>query len=153
MATRSSQPDGARVITGPGVQMTLLATSNDTDGAWSLFKYEADPGFQGPAPHWHEEMVEGFYILEGEVDFEIDGEGRRAGPDEFVFVPPRTVHTFTVDSNRPATFLIQVSPGGFEEYFQELQEVIAEADEWPPSDMTPVIKLMGRYDSYIPPVE
>lgn len=107
----------------------------------------------GPCPHWHEELIEGFYILEGELDFEIDGEDRRASPDKFVLVPPRTVHTFSVDSDEPATFLIQISPGGFEEYFQELQMLIADADEWPPSDMTPVIELMGRYDSYTPPVE
>lgn len=153
MATRSSQPDASRVITGPGVQMTLLATSTDTDGSWSLFKFEANPGFQGPAPHWHEEMVEGFYILEGAVEFEIDGDSQRATSNEFILVPPRTVHTFTVGSNGPATFLIHVSPGGFEDYFEELQELIADADEWPPADMTPVIELMGRYDSHTPPVK
>lgn len=152
MASEKLQPDKSRTITGPGVQMELLATSDDTSGAWSLFKYEAAPGFQGPAPHWHEEMVEGFYILEGEVDFEIDGEKWRAGPDEFVLIPPRTVHTFGVDSGGSATFLIQISPGGFEAYFRELQELIAEADEWPPSNMAPVIELMGRHDSYTPPV-
>lgn len=68
------------MITRPGVQMELLATSDDTDGAWSLIETEADLG-QGPAPHWHKEMIEGVYVIEGEVDFEIDGEGRRAGPE------------------------------------------------------------------------
>jgi mannose-6-phosphate isomerase-like protein (cupin superfamily) len=132
--------------------MTLLVTSTDTDGASSLFKYEADPGFQGPAPHWHEETVEGFYILDGAIEFEIDGDSRWATPDAFVIVPPRTVYKFTVDSNGPATFLIQASPGGFEEYFEELQELIADADQWPPAEMGPVIELMGRHDSHVPPV-
>lgn len=132
--------------------MSLLATSDDTDGAWSLIENEADPG-QGPAPHWHKEMIEGFYILEGEVGFEIDGEARRAGPDDFVLVSPRRVHTFTVTSNEPARYLILVSPGGLEEYFRELQKLMAEADEWPPSDMGPVIEVMERYDTYLPPAE
>ena len=149
----SPSSDESRVITGPGVEMRLLATGEETGGAWSLLKYEADAGFQGPAPHWHQEMIEGFYILEGAIDFEIDGKHRRASPDEFVIVRPRTVHTFSVDSNDPAEFLVQISPGGFEDYFKELQELIADADEWPPSDMSPVIELMGRYDSYMPPVE
>lgn len=132
--------------------MSLLATSDDTDGAWSLIENEADPG-QGPAPHWHEEMIEGIYVLEGEVDFEIDGDSRRVGSDEFVLVPPRRVHTFTVVSDEPARFLILVSPGGLEEYFEEMQALMAEADEWPPSDMTPVIRVMERHDTYPPPVE
>lgn len=116
--------------------MTLLATRDDTDGACSLIENEADPGL-GPAPHWHKEMIEGIYVLEGEIEFDIDGDGRRAGPDEFVLVPPRTVHTFTVVSNEPARFLILVSPGGLEEYFREMRELMAERDEWPPADMAP----------------
>lgn len=153
MATRSSQPDGSSVITGPGVRMTLLADSEDTDGAWSLFEYEAEAGFQGPAPHWHEEMIEGFYILDGSVEFDLDGDDRRARPGEFVLVPTRTVHTFAVDSSGPAKFLVQVSPGGFERYFTELQQLIADAAEWPPAEMGPVVELMGRYDSHRPPVD
>lgn len=132
--------------------MSLLATSDDTNGAWSLIENEAAPG-QGPAPHWHKEMIEGLYILEGEVDLKIDAEGRRAGPNEFVLVPPRRVHTFTVVSNEPARFLILVSPGGLEEYFHEIRELMAKADEWPPSDMTPVIEVMEQHDTYPPPVE
>ncbi len=152
MAPKRSQTNESRVITRPGVQMTLLATSDDTNGAWSLIENEADPG-QGPAPHWHEEMTEGIYILEGEVNFEIDGEDRQAGPSEFILILPRKVHTFTVVSNEPARYLILASPGGFEGYFEELQELRAEKDEWPPSDMTPVIEVMERYDTYLPPVE
>ncbi|MFC6767699.1 cupin domain-containing protein [Natrinema soli] len=152
MARNRSQPDESRVITRPGIKMSLLATSDDTDGAWSLIENEANPG-QGPAPHWHKEMIEGFYILEGKVDFEIDDEDRRAGPDEFVLVPPRRVHTFTVVSDEPARYLILVSPGGLEEYFKEIQELRAGVDEWPPSDMAPVIEVMERYDTYLPPVE
>lgn len=132
--------------------MELLATSDDTDGAWSLIAAEADPG-QGPGPHWHKEMIEGVYVLAGEVHFEIDGESRRAGPDKFVLVPPRKVHSFAVVSNEPARYLIMVSPGGFEEYFEELQELRAEEDEWPPSDMAHIIEVMERHDTYLPPVE
>lgn len=131
----------------------MLANSDDTDGAWSLFEYEAEAGFQGPAPHWHAEMIEGFYILEGAVDFDIDGHDRRAHPGEFVFVPAHTVHTFAIASSGPARFLVHVSPGGFERYFTELQQLITDAEEWPPADMSPVIELMGRYDSHAPPVD
>lgn len=152
MVTESSEPDETRQITGPGVQMTLLASGDETDGAWSTFEYAAEAGFRGPEPHWHEEMIEGFYILEGAVDFDIDGEERRAGADEFVLVPQGTVHTFSVDENGPARFLIQVSPGGFERYFEELSQLIAEEDDWPPADMTPVRELMNRHDTYAPPV-
>lgn len=152
MPPKRSQPDESRVITRPGLRTSLLATSDDTDGAWSLIENEADPT-HGPTPHWHKEMIEGIYMLEGEIDIEIDGEDRRAGPDDFVLMPPRRVHTFTVVSNQPARFLILASPSGLEEYFAEMQELMAEADEWPPADMAPVIEVMERHDTYQPPVE
>jgi quercetin dioxygenase-like cupin family protein len=152
MATSHPGPTEPTEFTGPGVSVRVLAGSAETDDAWSLFEYAAEPGFSGPEPHWHDEMIEGCYILEGAVDFEIDGEERRAGPGEFVFVPRRTVHTFSVNSDAPARFLIPVSPGGFEGYFAELEELIADEDEWPPADMTPVLELLRRYDTHAPPV-
>lgn len=50
MDERSSQADETREFTGPGVRMTLLASADETDGAWSMFEYAAEAGYQGPAP-------------------------------------------------------------------------------------------------------
>lgn len=97
-------------------------------------------------------MIEGFYLLEGSAIFTIDGQDRNAGPGEYVLVPTRTVHTFAFTEEGPGRFLLQVSPGGFEGYFGELDRLMAEEDDWPPEDMAPVLELMSRYDTHAPPV-
>lgn len=153
MATDSQGFDGKRQFSAPGVDVTMLAGADETDGVWSLFEYEAEAGFEGPPPHWHEEMVEGFYVLDGAVEFTIDGQSQTAGSGEYVHVSTHAVHAFEVTGDGPGRFLLQVAPGGFEGYFAELASLIAPEDRWPPEDMGPVTELMGRYDTFAPPVE
>jgi quercetin dioxygenase-like cupin family protein len=62
----------------------------------SFFVGTYPPGFRvGPHRHPYEET---FVILEGELDFEVDGEPVPAGPGTVVVVPARAVHGFTVRS-------------------------------------------------------
>lgn len=56
-----------------------------------------------------------------------------------------------MDFRGSARFVVLAAPGGFEGYFEELEELIAAEDEWPPADMAPVLELMGRYDTHTPP--
>jgi quercetin dioxygenase-like cupin family protein len=68
-----------------------------------LPEYEAivlsyDTDFEGVDPHTHDDHVDSFLVLEGEVEFFLEGEWRRFGPGGFVAVPPNVVHGF-----RPAT--------------------------------------------------
>lgn len=153
MAIESHPTNEERLFTAPGVEIDVLASSDETDGIWSVLEYTAEAGFQGPPPHWHEELIEGFYVLEGELAVSIDGQDRLAEQGEYVLVPSQTVHSFAVTEDGPGRFLLQVSPGGFEGYFKELAQLMAGADSWPPWDMGPVHRLMGRYDTYAPPVE
>lgn len=52
-----------------------------------------DPSFEVP-PHRHDDHVDAFYVLEGEVEFVVDAETLRAGPGTFVAAPPGTLHGF-----------------------------------------------------------
>jgi quercetin dioxygenase-like cupin family protein len=56
--------------------------------------FELRPGFEGPDPHTHDDHVDSFYVLEGEVEFLVAGETVHAGPGTFVAAPPGVVHTF-----------------------------------------------------------
>lgn len=151
MAIEGGRTIGERQFKSPGVEIAVLAGAEETDGAWSLFEYMAEAGFQGPPPHYHEEMIEGFYILEGTMVFSIDGQDRTVGPGEYVLVPTHTVHAFAFTEDGPGRFLLQVSPGGFEGYFEALARLMAEEDGWPPEDMRPVRELMSQYDTHAPP--
>jgi len=53
-----------------------------------------DAGWEGVDPHTHDDHTDSFFVLEGEVEFLLDGEWRRGGPGTFVSVPPGIVHGF-----------------------------------------------------------
>jgi hypothetical protein len=68
-----------------------------------------------------------------------------------VRVPPGVVHRFSNPTEEPARFLGLIVPGGFEQYWVELAELMANEPTWPPEDPARVLALMARYDTFPPP--
>ena len=66
-------------------------------------------------------------------------------------VPPGVVHRFSNLSDESARFLGLIVPGGFEMYWEELGEMMANEPSWPPADMGSVMALMAKYDTFPPP--
>jgi quercetin dioxygenase-like cupin family protein len=52
------------------------------------------PDFEGVDPHTHADHADSFYVLEGEVEFFLDGVWHRVGPGTFLSVPPNVEHGF-----------------------------------------------------------
>jgi mannose-6-phosphate isomerase-like protein (cupin superfamily) len=134
-----------------GTSVVMKAGADDTGGGWTLFEYTAPPGFAGPPPHWHKHYDEGFYVLEGTIRFEVNGESLDVGPGAFAHVPPRVVHRFSNPTDQPARMLGLTVPGGFEKYLEEVARMAAEEPSWPPADRAPLLALMAKYDTFPPP--
>jgi quercetin dioxygenase-like cupin family protein len=95
----------------------VLLRSEESAGAVGVVESHVPPGWEGPPLH-HHPFDEGFYVLEGELTFQLGEELRSATPGDFVFAPADAVHTFANLSDAPARYLIVVTPGGFERYFE-----------------------------------
>jgi quercetin dioxygenase-like cupin family protein len=50
--------------------------------------------FEGVDPHTHADHTDSFYVLDGEVEFLLNGELHRAVAGTFVSVPPNVEHGF-----------------------------------------------------------
>jgi quercetin dioxygenase-like cupin family protein len=84
-----------------------------------LFEFDALPGYTGPGPHIHREHVDAFYVLDGALEFELDGERTRADAGTFVAATPGVVHTFKNAADARVRFLNLHAPGKrFDEYFR-----------------------------------
>jgi quercetin dioxygenase-like cupin family protein len=94
----------------------FLATGDDTDGKYATWEAIVPPG-GGPPPHVHSREEESFYVLEGEITFEIDGQTRVATAGTFASMPVGVPHAFKNRSDRPARMLISVAPAGLEKMF------------------------------------
>ena len=78
----------------------------------SVFEIAFDPSFVVP-PHRHDDQVESFYVLEGEVEFTIENEVVRAGPGTFLSAPPGTLHGF-LDHTQSPKLICRMTAGGVE---------------------------------------
>jgi quercetin dioxygenase-like cupin family protein len=98
---------------------TVKATGKETDGRYTLVEVlEAE----GEQPfHVHHREDEGFWVLEGELTFEVGEETIKASPGSFLFGPKDVPHRYTVESG-PARMLFILSPAGFEEFVYATSE-------------------------------
>src|SRR5919202_3126020 len=61
----------------------------------SIFEMTFMPEFEGVDPHTHDDLVDAFLVLEGEADFVVGEDVRRAGPGFFLAAPPGARHGFS----------------------------------------------------------
>ena len=110
-----------------GMPLRMLCEAHETGGSWSLFEEQVPLGM-GPPPHRHD-WDEAYYILDGEVDFEVDGESVKSGKGDFNYLPRNTVHGFKGASASPAHVLIFAAPAHGSEFFRELSEEVQRLPE------------------------
>jgi quercetin dioxygenase-like cupin family protein len=107
--------DGETISDTDQRAVVLMSASDELTVTWSRY----GPGQRGPTPHVHREHTDAFYVLTGEITFEVGpgAEQVRAPVGTFVAVPPNVVHTFINLSDGPATWLNFHAPDkGFAAY-------------------------------------
>lgn len=131
----------AQALTLMNNRIIIRLRGEDTNGAYSMIEYTVAPNTSGPPPHRHA-FAEYFYLLDGELTFDADGEVVHARAGESVFVPGGAVHTFANRSSEPATFQAILSPPGFEDFFEE---VAARFEALGRPDRDTLMELNRRY--------
>ena len=103
-----------------GMLATIKASSEQTGGKYSVVEILAPDGY-GSVVHVHHREDEGFYILEGEMNFYVGDQMIKAHPGSYLFGPRDVPHAFTVESG-PARLLFVFSPAGLEGLIREMGE-------------------------------
>ncbi len=95
-------------------------TPHETTGDYDLMVAETPAKVQGPPPHLHNSFKESFLIIEGEMEFMVNGDTMIVKAGESVDVPPKTLHTFSNKSDRPCKWVNIHSPKGFRDFFEQM---------------------------------
>lgn len=98
----------------------------ETGGAYYLMEHLFTAA-SNPPVHIHCDEEEAFYLLEGEMEIDIDGVTAVARPGSFVLAPRGLPHAFRVLSETARILSISSSPtgntnGGFPQFLQEVGE-------------------------------
>jgi quercetin dioxygenase-like cupin family protein len=103
----------------------LLATEQTADAA-GIVEITVPAGWDGPPLH-HHDFDESFYVLDGELTFQLCETLRTRNPGELVFAPRGAAHALANLSERPARYLLVCTPGQFTHYFEQLNGSSANA--------------------------
>lgn len=113
----------------------IKATAADTGGQMTLIEITEPPGAEAPL-HVHHREDEGFWLLEGDVTFEVGQATIEAHAGDYVFGPRDIPHRYTVGS-AGCRMLFIMTPGGFEDLVIAMSKPAASRTLPPPSDEEP----------------
>lgn len=140
MASASLTTDaGARRLAILGDEMLVRLTARETGGGISLFEERSPPG-GGVPMHVHEREDETFQVLEGTVEFVVEGRAIIARQGDSVWAPRGVPHAWRVVGDAPVRLLFAATPSGIEGMFEEL----ATLPKGPP-DLAKVAEICGRF--------
>ena len=91
----------------------------DCDGRYAVFHLDAPP-MTGPPLHVHTREDEFFYLLDGELVFEVDGICHTVKAGGSVGLIRGTPHRYQNFTDQTARLLIVTTPGDFAHFFEEM---------------------------------
>ena len=130
-ASAESRSAYAAAATARGTFATrVLVRSEESGDAVALVENTVPAGWAGTPLH-HHAFDEAFYVLGGELTLQLGEEvvTQRAG--EFAFAPGGVHHAVANPGGSAARYLLVITPGGFERYFDALAAQAAGVDPPP----------------------
>jgi quercetin dioxygenase-like cupin family protein len=103
----------------PNLTTNVLLRSEETDGHVSVTEIVVPPHSAGPPLHTHD-FDEAFYVLEGELIFQVEDAITTKGTGETSFAPRNVAHALANHSDAPARYVLVCTPAGFERHWARL---------------------------------
>ena len=117
-------PDDGVIL--PILDMVHKVTAERFGGALTVIEWGLPPGATIP-PHTHTREDECNFVLEGELTVDVGGEIVLAGIGLFVIKPREVYHALCNASTEPVRFLEIHTPGEFENYYDEYEQIVESA--------------------------
>ena len=129
-----------------GLAVTKL-TAAQTGGQISIVEVTEPPGAEAPL-HVHHREAETFWVLEGDVTFEVGDTRFEARPGDVAFGPRAVPHRYSV-GEAGCRMLFILTPGGFEGAIREMSTPAGTRTLPPESEQPPDMEgLEGTIASY-----
>src|SRR5262249_55494101 len=97
--------------------------------------------------HVHHREHEAFYVLEGELQFHVDGRSLTAGTGSWITLAKGSLHHFRNVGAAPAKMLILVTPSGLERFFLEVGREAGDGESGAPTPED-IEKLLATAPKY-----
>jgi mannose-6-phosphate isomerase-like protein (cupin superfamily) len=147
-------PGEGRSFSVVGDIYTFKAVGEDTNGTYALFEFYIPPQ-NGSPPHIHHREDETFYILEGELTFQIEDRKVVVPPGSFLHAPKGVPHSFSNEGTVPVKTITSVVPAGLEKFFEEVGYPVIDKDTpvpvTPDEQIAKMLEIAPKYGMEILP--
>lgn len=125
----------------------VLLRGEESGGALAIVESTMPAGAPGPPLHSHA-FDEAFYVLDGELTFQLDDHVTAARAGELMFAPRGVPHTLANLTESPARYMLVITPPGFEREFarRAAHEAGVKPPDWALRPIPEVTYLGGRID-------
>ncbi|MGH9945886.1 MAG: cupin domain-containing protein [Pyrinomonadaceae bacterium] len=125
----------------------VLASSEDTNGAWSVVELIEMPGYKTRL-HRHNYTDEAYYVLDGVLTARIADKTYELPAGSYIVIPRGTPHAQGNFGKVPVKVLLTMTPGGFEKSFIDRAELFKTVKTDSPDFRKKREELMtkGNYD-------
>ena len=153
MRSRFDGSTGPRII-GPhdgkfvdlgSLGVRFMVWSAESGGGFSLVEHPMPPRTLAAPLHRHSREDEYSYVLEGRMGALLGDDVVYASVGDLVFKPRRQWHTFWNAGDEPCRILEIISPGGFEDYFEELAALMPQMRTGDPASIIRASGIPERY--------
>lgn len=146
-------PDEGNSFWLAGELYTAKAVGKDTGWAYTLIETQTPPKGQSlTKTNYLQDTT--FYVLEGELEFMIEGNLSEVSAGYFVYAGKGTWHTYKNVGTRPARHLEMLTPAGIEKFFEEVSVPAQDKSSPPPfeeGDLNRVLSIAPKYGLAIRP--
>jgi len=134
-------PKDGKVGSLGSIGVRFMIDGDETDQDFALVEHPMPPRHLAAPLHKHSREDEYSYVLEGRMGALLGEEVVHAEAGDLVFKPRDQWHTFWNAGDEPCRILEIISPSGFEKYFNEMVDLIADG----PPDIEKLVALGARY--------
>jgi quercetin dioxygenase-like cupin family protein len=134
---------GSSVVRIGRLELHFLVDETQGSGSVVMFEFVVPSNARVPAPHYHREVDEVVYTLEGTFTTTLDGQKHELRTGDSLFLPRGSVHTHENLNAATARALIVLTPGSIgRRYFEEIAREINVPDK---PDLAKIKEIMLRH--------
>jgi quercetin dioxygenase-like cupin family protein len=129
VAAKENKEENKKIFVAPGegahlpvLDIAHKITADRSGGSLTVEEWGLPPGMMIP-PHTHAHEDECNFVLEGELTCDVGGEIVVAPAGSYVLKPRGVPHALCNTSTEPVWVMEILTPGGFENYFDEYERI------------------------------